>query len=112
MTIRQIPIVSPTQLPAAVAVMATVPSNTTYRIGRAGFSNPTGGALTVTVYLVPSGGMPVAGNELVPAVNVAAGTTYVSPELAGLVMPAGSTLQMFASAAASIVAYASGVLIQ
>ena len=112
MAIKQIQIVAPTQLPNAVGILVTVPSNTTFRIGRAGFSNPTGGALTITVYLVPAAGTPSAANELIDTVNVAPGATYISSELAGLVMPAGSTLQGFASAAASIVAYVSGTSIQ
>jgi hypothetical protein len=112
MAIKQIQIVAPTQLAAAVTNYATVPSNTTYRIGRAAFSNPTGGALTVTAHLVPAAGAPSTANQLIDAVTVPAGSTYVSPELAGLVMPAGSTLQAFASAATSIVFYASGVSIQ
>lgn len=112
MTIRQIQITPPTQLAAAVGVIATTPNNTTYRIGRAGFSNPTGAAIAITVYLVPSGGSSGAANQLIDGVVVAANSTYVSPELAGLVMPAGSTLQAFAGTAAAIVAYASGVSIQ
>lgn len=112
MAINQIQLVAPTLLPAAVAVLLTAPANTTYRIGRAGFSNPTGGALTVTAYLVPAAGAASAANQLIDAISVPAGSTYISPELAGLVIPAGSTLQAFASAGASIVFYASGVSIQ
>lgn len=111
MTIRQIQLIAPTVLPAAVAVLLTAPASTTYRIGRAGFSNPTAGALAVTAYLVPAGGLPSASNVVVPAVVVSAGATYISPELAGLVIPQGSMLQAFAGAAASIVLYASGISI-
>lgn len=112
MAIKQVQLIAPVQLPAAVAAQLTTPANTTYRIGRAAFSNPTGGAIAVTAYLVPAAGAPSAANVVVPAVVVAAGTTYVSPEIAGLVLPAGATLQCFAGSAASIVLYASGVSIQ
>src|SRR5882672_8957010 len=108
MTIRQTQLIAPIQLTNAVATYLTAPVNTTYRIGRAAFSNPTGGAVTVTVYLVPAAGAAGVANEIVNAVNVAAGSTYVSPELAGQVLPPGSTLQALASAGASIVLYASG----
>ena len=111
MAIRQVQLIAPTQLGAAVATYLTAPANTSYRIGRAGFSNPTGGAVTVTAYLVPAAGVPIPANVLIDAVSVPAGSTYVSPELAGLVIPPGSTLQAFASAATSIVIYASGVSI-
>lgn len=112
MTIKQVQLIAPIQLAAAATSYITVPANTTYRIGRAGFANPTGGALLVTAYLVPAAGAPGVANIVVSAVSVPAGTTYISPELAGLVIPQGSTLQAFASAAASIVLYASGVSIQ
>lgn len=112
MAIKQVQLVAPTQLAAAVTPYITVPANTSYRIGRAAFANPTGGAQPITVYLVPLSGAPTVANEIIAALNVPAGSTYVSPELAGLVMPAGSTLQAFAGAAASIVFYASGVSIQ
>jgi hypothetical protein len=112
MTIRQIPIIAPTQLPAAVTNLVTVPANTTYRVGRAGFSNPTAGALTITMYVVPAGGTPTTANQVIDTVTVPANSTYISPELAGLVIPAGASLQGFASAANAIVVYASGVSIQ
>ena len=109
MAIKQVQLIAPTALPAAVATQLTVPVNTTYRIGRAGFSNPTAGAVAVTAYLVAAAGAPGAGNQVIDGQVVAAGSTYESPELAGLVMPAGSTLQCFGLA---VVLYASGVSIQ
>jgi hypothetical protein len=112
MTIRQVQLVAPTQIAGAATTYLTVPANTTYRIGRAGFSNPSGAAIPITVYLVPAAGAASAANELIDAVNVPAGSTYVSPELAGLVMPAGSTLQALAGTAGVVVLYASGVSIQ
>lgn len=112
MAIKQVQLIAPVQLPAAVAAQLTAPLNTTYRIGRAGFSNPTGGAVAVTAYLVPPAGAPGVANQLIDALVVPAGSTYVSPELAGLVLPPGASLQCFAGSAASIVLYASGVSIQ
>lgn len=111
MTVRQIQIVAPTALPASLATVATVPAATTYRIGRAGFSNPTNAAVTVSVYAVPSGGTAGPTNQLVDTISVAANSTYVSPELAGFVMPPGTTLQAVASVATSLVMYASGTSI-
>ena len=112
MAVRQLQLIAPVVLTAAVATYLTTPANTTYRIGRAGFVNPTGGALTITVYLVPAAGAAGAGNVIINQVTVPAGATYVSPELAGLVIPAGATIQALASVTGSIVFYASGVSIQ
>ena len=107
--ITQAQLIAPTALPAAAGTQLPVPVNTTMRIARAGFSNPTAGAIAVTAYLVASGGSPSSANVLINGQVVAAGSTYVSPELAGLVMPAGSTLQCLG---AGLVLYASGVSIQ
>jgi len=112
MAIRQVQLIAPILLTGAAAAVLTAPSNTTYRIGRAGFSNPTANAIPVTAYLVPPAGSPGAGNEIVDAIVVPAGSTYVSPELAGLVIQAGWSLEAFAGTASAIVLYASGVSIQ
>ena len=106
--ISQVQLIAPKPLPATVASVLTAPANTTYRIGRACFSNPTPGAVTVTAYLVPTAGSPGAANALIDALVVGAGSTYVSPELAGLVIPAGSSLHAFASTGGALVLYASG----
>jgi hypothetical protein len=110
--IKQLQLIAPIQLPALVAAQLTCPASTTYRIGRAAFSNPTAAAIPVTAYLVATGGVAGVANQLIDGYVVAAGATYVSPELAGLVLPAGSTLQCFAGTAGAIVLYASGVSIQ
>lgn len=112
MAIKQIQLIAPVQLTNAAAPYLTAPANTSYRVGRAGFANPTGGAVIVTAYLVASGGSPTVANEIVPGISVPAGANYISPEMAGLVVPQGSTIQALASAATSIVFYASGVSIQ
>jgi hypothetical protein len=106
MTIRQIQIIAPTALTATAVAYAIVPASNTYRIGRAGFANSSGGPVSVSAYLVKPGGTPSAANEILPPTNVANGTTYVSPELAGLTMPAGTSLW---AAGAGVVLYASGV---
>jgi hypothetical protein len=111
MTINVAQLVAPTQLTGTVAVYFTCPANTTARIDRAIFSNPTGGALTITAYLVPSAGSPTTANQVINAQSIGAGAVYVSPELSGQVLLAGGTLQAFASAATSIVLSASGLTI-
>lgn len=115
MAIKQAQLIAPVQLTGAFVAYLTTPANTTYRLGRAGFSNPSGAAITVTVCLVPPAGAPTAANQIMNAVNVpqtGPQSTYVSPELAGLVVPAGWSVQALASSAGAIVFYASGVSIQ
>lgn len=97
MTIRQLQLIAPTAMTGSLVAYIVVPQTTTYRIGRAGFANNTGAAVSVTASLT--------GVVILPPTNVPAGRTYVSPELAGLVLPAGSSLQ---ASGAGVVIYASG----
>lgn len=106
MTIRQIQIIAPTLLTGTAVSYVLVPGASIYRIGRAGFANNSGAAVSVRAYLVPAGGTPLGGNLILPPTNVANGTTYVSPELAGLTMTQGARL--FA-AGLGVVLYASGI---
>ena len=99
------------RLPGAIPSYYTAPANTTAKIGRAVFCNTTGGALTITA-AISAGVAIAAGNTLISARNIAAGESYVSPELAGQVIPAGSTLRAFASAGASVTLMVSGITIQ
>jgi len=98
------------QLANADASVYAAPAQTSAKIGRAVFCNTTGGALTITAGIT-SGGSLGAGTTLISARPIAAGETYVSPELAGAVIPAGSQLHAFASAATSVTFTASGLTI-
>jgi hypothetical protein len=101
MTIRQLQLIAPVAMTGTLAPYATVPSATTYRIGRLGFANNTAAAVTVRAALTVSG----TAVTILPPLSVPAGRTYVSPELAGFVMPQGSTLQ---ASGAGVVIYAGG----
>jgi hypothetical protein len=57
------------------------------------FVNPTGGALTVSAWLVPPGQSASASNIVLSAVSIAAGATRVAPELVGQVLLSGGRLQ-------------------
>ena len=111
MTVNVTQLVPATQLTNAAAVYYTTPANTIARIDRAIFSNTTSGAVTITVNLVASGGSVSAANQVITTLSIAANTTYVSPELAGQVLPAGATLQALASANTSIVISVSGITV-
>lgn len=113
MTIRAIAIARSLQLPAAVAAQFTSPVNAVTIIKRAVFTNTSAGVRAVTVHVVPSGGavsnatMLINGQSL--AIPPGAGSSYVAPELAGIVLQAGDTLQCFADVAASVTLNANGI---
>lgn len=109
-TVTQVQLVAPQILANADAAVYTVPANTTVKIGRAVFCNTTGGALTITAGIT-TGGSLTAGTTLIDALPLAGGQTYVSPELAGAVVPAGSQIHAFASASTSVTVTASGLTI-
>ena len=93
---------APTVLPAAVAVlytMPTTPASSVLKNGRARLTNTTAGPITVTMYADASGNASAAGNCFLNAVSIAA-NGYLDVDLP--TMKAGDTLRGFASAAASI----------
>jgi len=110
-TVNQVLLVAAQQLTGSDAVYYTAPANTTAKIGRAVFCNTTAGAVTVTAGIT-TGGALAAATEIISARVVAAGETYVSPELAGQVIPAGSVLRALAGSATSITVMVSGITIQ
>lgn len=71
--------------------------------------NTTAGAVTVTIHLVPSGGSPSASNMKISAQSVAAGQSYLCPELIGANVMVGGTIQALASANASLTLMISGL---
>ncbi len=97
-------------LTVSAAAYITGVANSQLIIKRVVFSNPTGGAVTFTVYRVPNAGTPVVGNEIIPARSIAAGGTDLAPELLNAVLNAGDTIQALASAATSINIFAFGLL--
>ncbi len=109
-TVSQVQLVAPGQLANADASVYTVPAATTAKIGRAVFCNTTGSATTITAGIT-TGGALTAGTILISARPIAPGESYVSPELAGAVIPAGSQIHAFAGAATAVTFTASGLTI-
>lgn len=95
-------------LGTSAGAIITAAANTTDIIKRAVFSNPTGAAVTFTVYRVPSGGSISTGAIVISARSIAAGGTDLAPELSDMVLNAGDSIEALASAASSINAFASG----
>jgi hypothetical protein len=112
MSLLGITLVQGVQLPASVGIQYTAPSNSKVIIRHATFCNTTAGAITVTAYIVPNGGSVGDPTTVISAQSLAGHAAYVSPELSGVVLNAGDTLQCFASAATSISLNASGILQQ
>lgn len=110
-TISIVQLVAPSQLGNADASLYQTPTNSTVRIGSATFCNTTAGALTLTAGITTGGAM-TAATTLISAFTLAPGQSYTSPQLAGQVMPAGSQLHAYASAATSITVAVSGIIIQ
>lgn len=109
-TTTQSQLVAPQQLGNADATLYTAQANNTAKIGRAVFTNTTGAVVTITSGIT-TGGALTSATTLISARSLAPGESYVSPELAGAVIPAGSQLHAFASSAASVTFTASGLTI-
>lgn len=103
--------VAPQQLANSDATIYTSPTSTTAKVGRAVFTNTTGSAVTITAGIT-TGGALTAATTMISARTVAPGEAYVSPELAGAVLPAGSVIRAFCSAATAVTFTASGLIVQ
>ena len=109
-TVTESQLMAPAALPATdTAAVYTAPVNTVVKIGRAVFTNTSAGALSLTAG-ISTGGALAAGTTLISARTLAPGESYVSPELAGQVLPPGSAIRAFGST--SITGAISGILIQ
>lgn len=111
MTIKVSRLVPGSQLTNANVTYYTTPANTSAVVKRAVFCNTTGTAATITVNVVPSAGAVSAANEVIAALSIAAGVTYVSPELAGMTLGPGDTIQAQSGTGAAITFIASGITV-
>ena|SRR6185503_1308799 len=109
-TVAIVQLVAPEQLANTDATIYTAPTQTTAKIGRAVFTNTSVSAVTITAGIT-TGGALGASTTLISAQSIAAGQSYVSPELAGQVIPAGSALRAFCSAATAVTVSVSGLTI-
>lgn len=109
-TVTIVQLVAPQQLGNADAAVYTAPTQTTAKIGRAVFTNTSVSATTITAGIT-TGTALGASTTLISAQPIAPGQSYVSPELAGAVIPAGSQLRAFAGAATAVTLMSSGLTI-
>lgn len=110
-TITQVQLVAPFQLPNADASSYTAPTQTTAKISRAVFTNTTASAVTITAGITAGGALGAA-TTMISAMTLAPGQAYVSPELAGAVLPQGSQIHAYSNTAAAVTFTASGLIIQ
>lgn len=110
-TITLAQLTAPEQLPATDGSVYTTPTQTTAKIGRAVFCNTTASAVTITAGIT-TGGALGASTTLISARTLAPGESYASPELAGAVLPAGSSIRAYSNTASAVTFTASGLLVQ
>ena len=105
MTISYSSFFTPTVLTTAAATLytvATTPAGQLLRGGRVRLVNTTAGAVTATLYAVPSAGAAADGNAFLKAKSIAA-NDYLDIDVP--ILPAGATLQALAGANTSITAH-------
>ena len=91
-TINQVQLVAPSAMSGSDARYYVAPAGTAAKIGRAVFTNTDTAVHTLTANITTNGPS-AAANRLISARSLAPGESYVSPELAGQVIPAGSDLR-------------------
>lgn len=94
---------------AAVATTYYTATNCRARIDAMAITNTTGGAITATVHLVPSGGSAGVTNCVLSARSIAAGATLIVAGAIGQWLESGGFIQALASSATSVTLVASGV---
>lgn len=109
MTIQTKVLCASTQLTGSAATYITGAASQKTTITRARITNSdTATAYTFTVYRVASGGSAGSTNLLINARSVAPGGSDLCPELNGMVLDAGDTIQALASTTAKLNFTASG----
>jgi len=89
----------------AVAIAAAATART---IDAATVHNPTGGAVTITIYIRPAATAAAAANAVYTTFSVAAGATVTLPGLINHCIKAGEVLSLLASSATSLTVFISG----
>ncbi|CAO3372894.1 hypothetical protein [Azospirillum argentinense] len=83
----------------SIGTLYTAPASTRTVIRQVALCNTTAGALTVDVYLVPSGSGATASAQVLKGFSVAAGATVEPLGIVGQVIEAGGSLRAQASGA-------------
>lgn len=108
MTVLAKTLVEGVQAAASNTTQYTAPANTRTIIDKMTATNTTGVAATLTTNLVAAAGSASASNTVMSAQSIAAGATYVCPEVAGHILNPGDFLSTLAGTAAAITIRVSG----
>lgn len=107
MTVTSKPIIASKYAANSETTEYSAPPGTRAIIDKFTGYNGTGGAVSLTVKVVPNAGTAGASNTMLVK-SLAAGETYTFPELVGHALEPGGVISVLASAATSIVIRASG----
>ena len=109
MSIKALNLIETQYAPSGVTTLYTVPAGTTTIIDNFSACNgDTGGAHTLTIYIVPSGQTYGAAYAVCSAYSIAASTAVNVPSMQTQILSAGDFIAVIASAASDIVIRASG----
>lgn len=107
-TFTAVQIIAPATLTTGILTYYTAPTETQTLIRRITFCNVTATAATFTVHLVPSGGSADTTNLLINAERLGPTKTVAPPELEGMVLETGDTIQMKAGTGSAITVAGAG----
>lgn len=86
-------------IPAAQTTLYTAPANTRAIIDKMTATNTTAAAVTLSINIVVSAGTAGTANLVASAQSIAAGASYLCPEVVGHVLSAGDFVSVLPSAA-------------
>lgn len=107
MTVTAMALIESKDAAAALTLQYTASTGMRTTIDKFTSTNYSGGAQSLTVYLVPSGGSATSSN-LVKIKTLSAGECYIWPEIVGHILNAGDAIYTNASAGTSINIRSSG----
>lgn len=100
MTVSAKCLIESAQAAAAQTTMYTAPVGTRTIIDKFSGTNTTGAPVQIAVNLVPSAGAPSAANVITPTQTIAAGGSYLFPEVVGHVLQPGDFISVLAGSVA------------
>lgn len=103
-------LIAPQQVANATSTLYTS-TNIKTRIDALTVCNTTAGAITLTIYLVPSAGAAGDSTTVIKTLSIPANTTWAGAGVVGQIMAVGDLLRAVASAATSLTIVASGTQI-
>lgn len=103
------PLFDPVQPGTSAQTLYTVPSTIEGTIiDKFTVTNPTGGAVAITVYLVPNGGTAGNDNKIISAESISAAACRNFTELQNHILGPGFSIQAFAGSVDSLTVIGSG----